>query len=722
MRRKRRRLQVDTFPFLAVLLCAMGSLILLLLVLDRRAKMVAQAKAKAALEEFQSEQKKKRDDIIAARRAEWEKRKKALHEQLLCQHKKVMAELQRARMQQAQAKKRLTQRQDLLARWRAAVNYETTTVEHLQQQLDEQQKLLSQAKTASTAAYRQIMQWAKELEHLENTMGDLKSLRKQGRRTYSVVPYHGKNGDPRKPIYAECNSQGVVFHPDGKKLVGFDFSADAMRLELQNRMEKAASTGTGKAPSFYLMLLVRPNGVDNYYTVQAALAGMSIDFGYELIDQDWVLDFSGKGKLLPSSLPVVAAPSVPSGRPGVVPKGFRSGGYRTGGGVADGKGQFPLLYKGTNGPYLPKWKPSGERLTPHGKVVLGMPRGADGEYIAGGGSGGKGGLSPSQGFGPWKTASKNSKSVFYGPFGPDGGRKKGTLSPNPSPKGEGEKKGFAAGGIGEKKGFTPGGRGEKKGFAPGGKGEKKDFAPGGGWEKSTRAPNLSPRGRGEKERPSGGGRKGGVLGNAKAPYASVKMVNVNGKTAKDQRLSPANAPQEGNGRVASVDSAKERKKRKRIKDPNVADHPEPHTGQPGEDPGEGGIPGLPAILAHKKSRYRPPTLRFLTGNRDWYIPVVCKAGEISLPLSRRRFSVNSLVSSAPGDNPLTQTMRQTIMRRQIQRQPGQPPYRPILRFEVWPDGLRTYHLVYPMLEELHLPMVRRNVPLHEPDLSDFYRK
>ena len=45
MKRRRQGLQVTTFPFLAVLLCAMGSLILLLLVIDRRAKVVARAKA-----------------------------------------------------------------------------------------------------------------------------------------------------------------------------------------------------------------------------------------------------------------------------------------------------------------------------------------------------------------------------------------------------------------------------------------------------------------------------------------------------------------------------------------------------------------------------------------------------------------------------------------------------------------------------------------------------
>ena len=45
MRGRRHKLQVSTFPFLAVLLCAMGSLILILLVMDRKAHRAAQARA-----------------------------------------------------------------------------------------------------------------------------------------------------------------------------------------------------------------------------------------------------------------------------------------------------------------------------------------------------------------------------------------------------------------------------------------------------------------------------------------------------------------------------------------------------------------------------------------------------------------------------------------------------------------------------------------------------
>ena len=78
MKRRRHTLQVSTFPFLAVLLCAMGSLILLLLVIDRRAKVVMRAKALAAIRQMETEDAKD----SAARAAEWEQRRRALHEQL----------------------------------------------------------------------------------------------------------------------------------------------------------------------------------------------------------------------------------------------------------------------------------------------------------------------------------------------------------------------------------------------------------------------------------------------------------------------------------------------------------------------------------------------------------------------------------------------------------------------------------------------------------------
>src|SRR5437773_6979900 len=86
MRRRRQMLQVSTFPFLAVLLCAMGSLILLLLVIDRQAKVVARNKARLAAAEAAAGQKK----LAADRQAEWERRRAEVHARLTAQRDELL--------------------------------------------------------------------------------------------------------------------------------------------------------------------------------------------------------------------------------------------------------------------------------------------------------------------------------------------------------------------------------------------------------------------------------------------------------------------------------------------------------------------------------------------------------------------------------------------------------------------------------------------------------
>jgi hypothetical protein len=63
---------------------------------------------------------------------------------------------------------------------------------------------------------------------------------------------------------------------------------------------------------------------------------------------------------------------------------------------------------------------------------------------------------------------------------------------------------------------------------------------------------------------------------------------------------------------------------------------------------------------------------------------------------------------------LVDGLRALIARRQSTVRPDEAPYRPQLRFLVQSDGLRTYHLAYPVLEALRLPMTRQNVDSAEP--------
>src|SRR5437867_733305 len=86
MRRPRSKLQVSTFPFLAVLLCAMGALLLLLFIMDRRAKIAAQHTVAEAV----AERKKRSQEEEDARQAEWEKAKALLHQSLLEQEGELL--------------------------------------------------------------------------------------------------------------------------------------------------------------------------------------------------------------------------------------------------------------------------------------------------------------------------------------------------------------------------------------------------------------------------------------------------------------------------------------------------------------------------------------------------------------------------------------------------------------------------------------------------------
>ena len=108
-----------------------------------------------------------------------------------------------------------------------------------------------------------------------------------------MVPYNGKRGENRRPVYIECAAGRVVFHPDRTPL-DEPLNAYAVRGEVDRRLARQKERlPPAQAAAFtpYLMLLIRPDGVSTYYRFREALQDYKIDFGYEFVDKDWVLDF-----------------------------------------------------------------------------------------------------------------------------------------------------------------------------------------------------------------------------------------------------------------------------------------------------------------------------------------------------------------------------------------------------------------------------------------------
>jgi hypothetical protein len=80
---------------------------------------------------------------------------------------------------------------------------------------------------------------------------------------------------------------------------------------------------------------------------------------------------------------------------------------------------------------------------------------------------------------------------------------------------------------------------------------------------------------------------------------------------------------------------------------------------------------------------------------------------------RQRIATAALQPGQGGAKQLLETVQQMIARRQTSVGPGEPPYRPQVRFLVRPDGLRPYYLAYPVLDALRIPLTRQNLEKDE---------
>ncbi|MEY4947232.1 MAG: hypothetical protein RIR22_1933, partial [Planctomycetota bacterium] len=98
----------------------------------------------------------------------------------------------------------------------------------------------------------------------------------------------------------------------------------------------------------------------------------------------------------------------------------------------------------------------------------------------------------------------------------------------------------------------------------------------------------------------------------------------------------------------------------------------------------------------------------LFADRDWVIYVECKFEEI-LVHPNRLIIPTSLLASEEGVKRFVQEIEKIIQRKQSTVRPGEPPYRPEVRFLVWPDGLKPYHLSYPALQLAGIKQKRQNL-------------
>ncbi|MDR3639300.1 MAG: hypothetical protein P4L84_36200, partial [Isosphaeraceae bacterium] len=164
--------------------------------------------------------------------------------------------------------------------------------------------------------------------------------------SYAILPHKGPNGTWRRPIVVECRNGAAILQPVGTAFGMLELSGlgglrsspfvRAVARELVRISGESGPDGAANVP--YIFFVIRPDGIRPYYEARARLEMLGIAFGYELVDQDWEIDFSQLEN------PVGADPLSPgpsSRQPAVAEReeltwpGERPGGKRGGGEAAD---------------------------------------------------------------------------------------------------------------------------------------------------------------------------------------------------------------------------------------------------------------------------------------------------------------------------------------------------------------------------------------------------
>jgi hypothetical protein len=87
----------------------------------------------------------------------------------------------------------------------------------------------------------------------------------------------------KSPRYIECRNNGIIIHPDGELV-------PIKNLENQNSpLKTLLNEVKEKRDREYLIVAVRPDGIEVFKKVRDLIETQGIDIGYEPIDKDWKL-------------------------------------------------------------------------------------------------------------------------------------------------------------------------------------------------------------------------------------------------------------------------------------------------------------------------------------------------------------------------------------------------------------------------------------------------
>ena len=285
-------MKVSLFPFLPVLLCMMGAMILLLILIawDVREQAINPANAATVTQTMTAEEAEElRRKILwqtedADFFAEQFARTKENAEEELAD---LQARLALAERETQKIKEELSRLEQLAQQFDTQASATPEEVEHIKRLLAQQQQRRTEA----------------ELE-----LAELREGAARQKKSYAIVPYRQPDGTFRRPIYIECRDGKIIIQPEGIELVPGDFQTldqpdnpfnTALRLIRQYYVDTNQVT-RGSEP--YPLLIVRPSGVEMFSRALQATGDWVKDFGYEIVCEDWNIQYPQPNEELRSRL------------------------------------------------------------------------------------------------------------------------------------------------------------------------------------------------------------------------------------------------------------------------------------------------------------------------------------------------------------------------------------------------------------------------------------
>lgn len=284
------------FPFLAVLLCTMGAMVVLLVA------MAHVSRQKAAQEAALAAQSAPPKEAIAD-----DPQKEAL-KQKIQESAEALSKIEAAA---EQVTERLANEQQRLSDIEGHIDRLTSEAEELKTEAAELFAVEQEHDDDTQQAQEELERLNELIGQMQDDLEAMKYAAAGRERKYAVVPLRdARTGTVRPARYFECDEQGITVQPESirlkwEDLVAPEFSSPlaavtrVIRRYYEEHPETRAANEVGKP---YSLLIVRPEGVTPYYLARNSFESVGADYGYQPVADDWPLEYGESNPVLASRI------------------------------------------------------------------------------------------------------------------------------------------------------------------------------------------------------------------------------------------------------------------------------------------------------------------------------------------------------------------------------------------------------------------------------------